>query len=148
MVTMSMELPYLILSLHHKDTRKNLINVYRVTADNLEKVNANAFLVKSIGMEGLLIKFISNKFFLGLVLYVAGGQDVIVNLFEKAQILDPALPPERTERRQVRMPAARDAFDIKMNTTSLVYCKYETDEQGRDIKLLMKKNFWMNNKIV
>ena len=148
---MSMELPYLILNLHHKDRGKNLINVYRVTADNLEKVNANASLVKSIGIKGYPMHIISNNFFLGFAHCAqgqAGGQDVIVNLFEKAQILDPAVPPERTERRQVRMPAARSAFDIKMNTTSLVYCKYETDEQGRDIKLLMKKNFWMNNKIV
>ena len=141
---MSMELPYLILSLYHEGIRMKYLNVYRVTADNLEEVNANAFLVKSIGMEGLPIKFISNKFFLGLVLYVAGGQDVIVNLFEKAQILDPALPPERTERRQVSLPSARFTFDIRMNTTSLVNYNYETDEQGRDIRLLVKKNFWMN----
>ena len=77
---------------------------------------------------------------------------MLVNLFEKAQILDPALPPERTERRQVRMPTARYDCDIKMNTTSLVYIKYETDEQGSDLKFLdqdqdqylVKGNFWMN----
>ena len=63
---------------------------------------------------------------------------------EKAQILDPALPPERTERRQVSLPSARFTFDIRMNTTSLVNYNYETDEQGRDIRLLVKKNFWMN----
>ena len=60
-VTMSMELPYLMLSLHHKDRRKNLINVYRVTADNLEKVNANASLVKSIGIKGYPTHIISKS---------------------------------------------------------------------------------------
>ena len=130
-----MKLPYLILGLTHNSM---MINVYKVMAeDNAKEINADAYLVKSIGLGNGIGRFISNKFFLGWVDRVPS----IVNLFEKALLLDPAVPPEKTEMRQIRMPG--HACGVKMNTTSLVSVQDKMDEQGRLIEqLLVKKNFW------
>ena len=144
LLAVSMKLPYLILGLNQA-RRVGLIKVYRVmTEDNPMEIKANAYLVKSIGMESGGVSFISNKFFLGWV--ECSGDETIVNLFEKSVLLDPAVPPENTERRQVRMPGWPST--VKMNTTSLVSLKCERDEQGRIIWLLLKKNFWTSNNVV
>ena len=135
---MSMKLPYLILGLNQASgrLRGGMINVYRVmTEENPVEINANAYLVKSIGMEKAGWRFISNDGWIGWV-----GLNGIVNLFEKAMLLDPALPPEKIERRQVRMPGRPNT--VKINTTSIFSVKYERDEQGRIIPLLVKRNFW------
>ena len=146
---MSMELPYLILLSRDHDFRMNYISVYRVTADNLEEVNANAFMVKSIGIENYSfdcgMSFISNKFFLGCVQWLPNG--VFVNLFESALLFHPAVPPEKLERRQIRMPGIFFNFEVNMNSTSLVTVKYERDEQGKQIEQLVKRDFWMSNKV-
>lgn len=146
LLAVSMKLPYLILGLNQA-RGVGLIKVYRVmTEDNPMEIKANAYLVKSIGMWMWIggVSFISNKFFVGWV--ECSGDETIVNLFEKSVLLDPAVPPENTERRQVRMPGWPST--VKMNTTSLVSLKCERDEQGRIIWLLLKKNFWTSNNVV
>ena len=50
--TMSMKLPYLILVLRRPRMAGGSINVYRVmTEDNAKEIKADAYLVKSIGLE-------------------------------------------------------------------------------------------------
>ena len=89
-------------------------------------------------MEKEIERFISNKFFLGCDCERDNyDNDSTVNIIEKALLLDPAVPPEKTEMRQIRMPG--HFCDVKMNTTSLVSVQDKMDEQGR---LLVKKNFW------
>ena len=115
-----------------------MFNVYRVmTEDNPMEINGNAYLVKSIDMEKSGASLISNKFFFGWVECLGENEsERIVNLFEKSVLLDPAVPPEKTERRQIRMP--RETGRVNMNTTSLVSVKTERDEQGRRIRLPWK----------
>ena len=88
-------------------------------------------------MENGINRFILNKFILGFVHYDTGPAATTVNLFEKALLLDPTVPPEKTETRQIRMSGHLD--DVNMNTTSLVSIKGKRDEQGRMIKLLEHK---------
>ena len=91
------------------------------------------------------MSFISNKFFLGCVQWLPNG--VFVNLFESALLFHPAVPPEKLERRQIRMPGIFFNFEVNMNSTSLVTVKYERDEQGKQIEQLVKRDFWMSNKV-
>jgi len=138
---MHMKLPYLILCMNQDFVRgSGLINVYKVMTDNNAKeINADAYLVKSIGLEKEIERFISNKFFLGCDCDRDNyDNDSTVNLIEKALLLDPAVPPEKTEMRQIRMPGNNKN---NMNTTSLLSVQDEGYQQGRKIKLLVK-NFW------
>ena len=74
--------------------------------------------------------------------------EYLITLVDKKEFFNRAIPPEETSRRQISVRAGDRRTRAVINTTSIVLSGVERDEQGRDLTLLVRKDFWMTNNIL
>ena len=142
----AMKLPFLIFSLRDIVTGCASIKVFRLAADSgMEDINTVASLFKSIPLADNLMPIrrgiICNELFFGFVLDSYAEERLAVILTEKKALLDPAVPPLETERRQINLDGPTRRVD--MNTTSLVFGQDQRLGSGETGTLLLRNDFWM-----
>ena len=97
--------------------------------------------MKSINIEGVGFDSSLLPFYSPLVVGVICSRQTvgpILQVFEKAKLLDESVLQENVERREVELGAGR--WPSSLNTTSLVYIKNRHHRQS-----LVKRDFWMSN---
>ena len=145
---MSMSLPFLFhFTFEAQGSRTCMVmQVFKVPTD--KDIGTDPSLLKSINIDGFLSPFLTpfhSTLVVG-VLYPGQTVGTILQVFEKAKLLDESVLQENVERREVELEAGRcPAWLSSLNTTSLVYIK--NDVQGWQLhrQSLVKRNFWMSN---
>ena len=144
---MSVEFPHLIVFFNDNDLnhREALIKVYKM-GDSVPS------LVKTICFKGIScidVTAKANKPIIGVHTLDLDGQWYQIILFHMRDLYDREISPEETSRRQINIGGGnrRKRQLIAINTTSIVFVEVERDEQGRELKLLKRKDFWMTNNI-
>ena len=124
-----------------------VMQVFKVPTD--KDIGTDPSLLKSINIEGVGFDSSLLPFYSPLVVGVICSRQTvgpILQVFEKAKLLDESVLQENVERREVELEAGRcPAWLSSLNTTSLVYIK--NDVQGWQLhrQSLVKRNFWMSN---
>ena len=145
---MSMSLPFLV-TLRAQGSRNCIVQVFKVPT---EDIGTDISLLKSINIEG--VGFINSPlkpFYSTFVVGVLHSRQIvgpILQVFEKAKLLDVSVLQENVERREVELRAGRWPIGPQwpvcslssLNTTSLVYIKNRHHRQS-----LVKRDFWMSN---
>ena len=142
---MSVEFPHLIVFFNDLNHREALIKVYKM-GDSVPS------LVKTICFKGIRcidVTAKANKPIIGVYTLDLDGQWYQIILFHMRDLYDREISPEETSRRQINIGGGnrRKRQLIAINTTSIVFVEVERDEQGRELKLLKRKDFWMTNNI-
>ena len=145
---MSMEFPHLIVFFNNVNHREALIKVYKM-GDSVPSLVP----VKTICFKEnycIDVTVMANKPIFGFATLVNDVYEII--LFHKRDLYDREISPEETSRRQIQLGGGnkkvRAPYRAVINTTSIVFAKVERDEQGRELSLLMRKDFWMANDIM
>ena len=143
-ISMFLEIPHLILGVSKDEARNpniaNWIKVYRIE-------DTVPCLIKSIKLDmgqdsARYLKPIANQFCIGFMEHIRGY--TIVHQFMKKELVDAALSPDKTEKREIRVEGRK----VSMNSTCLLAAVTWPEKTWMPQRTythdLEKNEFWMS----
>ena len=142
---MSVEFPHLLVFFNNWNHEEALIKVYTM-GDSVPSLVKTILFQRNKRDYCSDVTAMANKTTIGFLTYVKDVSHIF--LFNKRDLYDRRISPEETSRRPINIGGGINReLRAAINTTSIVFARMERDEQGRELMLLMRNDFWMTNNI-